>query len=254
MSFFDAVYDEGGYLKASSGWIHPSRTVDFNEIIYVTRGTVKIFENDRKFELHRGDCVVLEHGRRHGGYECSEKESQFYWIQFFSDYDGFGKLKHASFGANSSFTVLAELLMRTVNSPSDYHNAADCIVRLMLNEISVSCGKARLSSYPMCDTVAEWIVKNSSRKIDVREISEFFGYNKDYISRAFRKSFGLGLKEYIDCERMKYIKGLLLTTEYPLKQISIMCGFTEYKSFIKFFSYHCGEAPGEFRKKYFEIS
>ncbi len=254
MSFFDAVYDAGGVVEAGAGWIHPSRTVDFDEIIYVIKGTVKIFEEDRRYELHKGDCIVLEKGKYHGGYERADKDVQFYWIQFFSDYEGFSQMKHVSFGSSSTLTVLSEQLMHAKSKPTYPREAIDCYVRLMLSEINVASFKNTNTSYPVCGTVAEWISKNCSRKIEVEEISANFGYNKDYISRVFKKNFGLSLKEYIDSERMKYIKGVLLTTEYPLKQVSRMCGFSDYKSFLKFFSYHNEETPHDFRKKYFSMS
>ena len=47
-------------------------------------------------------------------------------------------------------------------------------------------------------------------KIEVDEISGTFGYNKDYISRAFKRNYGVSLKMYIDNERLRYIKDLLL--------------------------------------------
>lgn len=250
MSYFDAVYDTGGFLKVEPGWIHPSRTVDFNEIIYIVKGSVKMFEKDRKYDLHKGDCIILERGRYHGGLERVDKEVQFYWIQFFSDYDRFSEMKHVSFGASNEFTTLADQLMHTVNNPLNPKDARDCYIRLMLNKINIASQKKN-SAYPVCGTVAEWIALNSAKKIDVEEISTSFGYNKDYISRVFKKNFGLSLKEYIDIERMKYIKGLLSTTDYSLKQVAHLCGFDDYKGFLKFFSYHNEETPAEFRKKYF---
>ena len=251
MSYFDAVYDAGGKLTERAGWIHPSRTVDFNEIIYVVKGTVKMFEEDRRYELHKGDCLVLEKGKHHGGYEKSDKEVQFYWIQFFSDHESYSNMKHVSFGSDSGMTMLAEQLLHAANTPAYPSEAGDCYIRLMLNEINITSCKNTNTAYPFCGSVADWIRENSNRKIEVEEISDNFGYNKDYISRVFKKNFGLNLKAYIDSERMKYIKGVLMTTEYPLKQVSRQCGFPEYKSFLKFFSYHNEETPFEFRKKYF---
>lgn len=254
MSYFDAEYDSGGFLKVGAGWIHPSRTVGFDEIIYVVKGNVKMFEEDRKYDLHKGDCIVLEKGKYHGGYERVDREVQFYWIQFYSDYDGFSEMKHVSFGSSATLSTLARQLIHSGSLPTYPKQTQNCYVRLMLNEINVASRKNANAAYPVCGTVAEWISDNSSRKIDVEEISVNFGYNKDYISRMFRRNFGLSLKEYIDGERMKYIKSVLIATDYPLKQVSEFCGFNDYKSFLKFFAYHNEETPYEFRKKYFDTS
>ncbi len=249
MGLFDAVYKRGGYLEFAEGWIHPNRTVDYNEVIYVVKGTVKIFEDERRFELHKGDCIVLEKGRRHGGYEVSEMNVGFYWFEFYSDTEFIEEIKNVSFGSGDSFLQLARYLVHASESPSYPFEATNCYLRLTLNEIDVASKRGKNTAYPVCGTIAEWIRKNSDRKIEVDEISKGFGYNKDYISRAFKRNFGLSLKEYIDSERVKYIKGLLVATSYPLKQIAQMTGFQSYKSFLKFFGYHSGVTPYEYRKQ-----
>ena len=251
MSIFEATFHRGGYLQFDKGWQHPVRVMDVNEIIYVVKGNVYIFEEDRRFELHKGDCIVLEKGKRHGGYEGSEKDVGIYWFEFFSDTKDLSSMKHVGFGLSESFLSLARLLTYSANVPSFPGEAKDCYIRLLLNEISAASARNKNNAYPVCGIIAEWIRLNSDRKIEVDELSKNFGYNKDYISRAFKRNFGVSLKSYIDAERSNYVKGLLLTTAYPLKQVSQMAGFPNYKSFLKFFGYHNNETPYEFRRKYF---
>lgn len=251
MGMFDAVYKRGDYREFDGDWIHPTRTVDFNEIIYVVKGVVKMFEDDKKYELHKGDCIVLEKGKLHGGYESSGKTAGFYWFEFYSDTDFIDGIKNVSFGGSDTFLTLARRLEQVCETPSYPVEAADCYLRLLLNEISMASKIGKNTSYPVCGIIAEWIRKNSSRKIEVDEISKAFGYNKDYISRAFKRNFDMSLKSYIDSERMRFIKGVLLSTSYPLKQISQMTGFANYKSFLKFFSYHSEKTPREYREENF---
>ncbi len=251
MGMFDASYRRCGFQEFSKGWMHPVRTVGYNEIICVVKGVVKIFEGDKKYELHKGDCIVLEKGKRHGGYEGADKDVGFYWIEFDSDTDYIDGIKNVQFGAGETFLALARQLLHVSRIPYYTSDSFDCYVRLLLGEISVAAGKENGTAYPVCDVIAEWIRSNVSRKIEVDEVSNVFGYNKDYISRAFKKNFGLSLKSYIDTERLNYIKGLLMSTSYPLKQIAGMTGFANYKSFLKFFSYHSKQTPFEYRRRMF---
>lgn len=251
MSLFDAVFKRGGFLEFASGWKHPERTVDFDEIIYVVKGTVMMYEEDRRFELHKGDCILLEKGKHHGGYEPSDKNVAFYWFEFYAESESVENLKSVSFGSGDSFLNLARSLVHVAENPSYPKQAIDCYLRLLLNEVELASKRGRNTAYPVCGIVAEWIRKNSDRRIDVDEISNVFGYNKDYISRAFKRNFGMSLKTYIDTERLRYIKGLLLATSYPLKQIAQMTGFSNYKSFLKFFSYHSKQTPYEYRQQNF---
>lgn len=249
MGLFDAVFKRGDYREFDGDWIHPTRVVDFNEVIYVVKGTVYLFEDDRKYELHKGDCIVLEKGKKHGGYECSGKNVGFYWFEFFSDTGFVEQIKNVAFGSGDAFLNLARKLVYVSENPSYSRQAADCYIRLILNEIEMASKRGGNTAYPVCGIIAEWIRKNSDRKIEVDEISRQFGYNKDYISRAFKRNFGMSLKEYIDAERLKYIKGMLIATSYPLKQISQMTGFHSYKSFLKFFTYHNDITPYQYRKQ-----
>jgi len=248
MEMFDAVFKRGDYREFGDDWIHPIRTTDFNELIYVVKGTVKMFEDDRRFELKKGDCIVLQKGKRHGGYEASGKNVGFYWFEFFSDTGFIDGIKNVSMGSNDYFLNLVRSLVHVAETPSYPKEAADCYIRLLLNELDMASGRGKNTAYPVCGIIAEWIRKNSNRRIEADEISKIFGYNKDYISRAFKRNFGVSLKEYIDRERMKFIKGLLIATSYPLKQVAQMTGFSNYKSFLKFFSYHNDTTPYEYRK------
>ena len=249
MGLFDADFKRGDYREFDGDWIHPTRVVDYNEVIYVVKGTVKMFEEDRRYELRKGDCIVLEKGKRHGGYEASGKSVGFYWFEFYSDTSFIDEIKNVSFGSGDAFLNLARKLVQTNESPLYPKQATNCYLRLLLNEILISSKRNDNTAYPVCGIIAEWIRKNSDRRIEVDEISMVFGYNKDYISRAFKRNFGVSLKEYIDAERLKFIKGLLVATTYPLKQISQMTGFQNYKSFLKFFSYHSGQTPFNYRKE-----
>ncbi len=253
MLFFDATFESGGLFVSHEEWIHPTRIIDSNEIIYVIKGTVCMFQEDKQYKLSKGDCIILEKGKLHGGYEYTKpgEEVSFYWFHFQTRYKHLHNMAHVFFKSGDIMGMLAKQLYNSSKNPSYVENATECFLRLVLNEIYVASNQRSKNAYPVCGVVSDWIIRNSDRKISVNEISALFGYNKDYISRAFREHFGVSLKTYIDNERMKYVKGLLLTTNYPLKQVSDMAGFSDYKSFLKFFTYHDDSSPQEYRNKFF---
>ena len=254
MLFFDAIYESGGlFVSKNKKWIHPTRIIDSHEIIYVIKGTVYMFEDEIKYKLNKGDCIILEKGKLHGGYEYNteKEEVSFYWFHFQTRYKRLSDMKHVSFNASSSISVLSKQLLHSSMNPAYVESATECFLRLVLNEIYIAPRRSGSNACPICGVVSDWIMRNSDRKLSVEEISEVFGYNKDYISRAFRTHFGVSLKSYIDAERMRYIKSLLLTTSYPLKQVSELSGFPDYKSFLKFFAYHDPATPQEYRNKFF---
>ena len=92
-----------------------------------------------------------------------------------------------------------------------------------------------------------------NKNVSVLSVAKHFGYSPDYISRLFKKTFSIGMKEYISEERMKYAKNLLLTTDLSVKEISAQTGFENENHFIKFFNYHERKSPLQFRNMYFNI-
>ena len=102
----------------------------------------------------------------------------------------------------------------------------------------------------MASQITEYIRNNIKRGITVSDIARHFGYNADYIGKYFKKSNGIGLKEYLAVQRMKLAKDFLLTTDMSVKQISSELGYNEENLFIKFFTYHEKISPAAFKAKY----
>ena len=109
------------------------------------------------------------------------------------------------------------------------------------------------SGNSFANKVAAYIRMKINKNVSVLSVAKHFGYSPDYISRLFKKTFGIGMKEYISEERMKYAKNLLLTTDLSVKEISAQTGFENENNFIKFFNYHERKSPLQFRNMYFNI-
>ena len=75
-------------------------------------------------------------------------------------------------------------------------------------------------------------------------------YNEDYLNRMFKAHYGEPLKSYIDRERIGFIKKLLLEDALPLAEVAQKAGFQDYKYFLKYFKYHEGITPTEFKLTY----
>ena len=65
------AYENIGEFHSDDEWIHPIRVIDSYELIFVLSGTVYLFEEDEKYELHTNECILLEQGKQHGGYRVS---------------------------------------------------------------------------------------------------------------------------------------------------------------------------------------
>ncbi|MDY3929504.1 MAG: AraC family transcriptional regulator [Clostridia bacterium] len=242
-------YENIGEFYSNDEWIHPIRVIDSYELIFVLSGTIYLFEEDKKYELHTNECILLEPGKKHGGYCESNGLTSFYWLHFRTDYTmPFKTFVDADF---YDLKYLLKKLLHMSKTPIYNTEALDAASFLIFNELQNLTSFESGNSF--ANKVAEYIRMKINKNVSVSSVAKHFGYNPDYISKLFKKLFGVGMKEYISAEKMKYAKDLLLTTNMSVKEISAQTGFVNENHFIKFFNYHEGKSPLQFRNMYFNI-
>lgn len=237
-------YQNGGEFESSGSWIHGERRIESNEIMYVTGGCVYIEEDGIQYELHKDDMLFLEHGRLHRGTRKSENVC-FYWFHFSGGTPAV-KLLHAD---SDRLAGLIRQLFHYENTPAYPRRVLDLMLELILTEIEV-CGSGQPADRLVLQ-ICEWIKLNSGRRILISEISDSFKYNSDYLSRLFKKQKGISLKGYIEMQRISYIKRALLASDKNISEVALICGFSDYQSFLKFFTYHEKASPMEFRNAFY---
>lgn len=84
--------------------------------------------------------------------------------------------------------------------------------------------------------------------IGLNLLSEHFSMNNSYLSKVFKKSFGVGVLEYINKLRIEKSKQMLIDTNLSLLQISESIGYISDITFIRIFKRYEGTTPGKFRE------
>jgi YesN/AraC family two-component response regulator len=240
-------FTRGGKFTSSGAWCHSERTIDTNEIIIVTEGEVHMFVGDEKFTLLPGDVLKIEPGVRHGGTKKSD-HAAFFWFHF----KLFEPLLTPTFShpKNSErLFLITKELMHYAESEGYPPDCADCIARVILHEIEYK----KEEEHRTVAEVKEWIRKNRTESVTAVSVAEHFGYNADYLNRLFKKHARLGLKEYINDTKLGYIRTDLMMGGISLSEIAEKYGFPDYKYFSKYFKYHEGMTPAEYRKTYYKM-
>ncbi len=235
-----------GKFISKGEWKHSNKVIDTYEIIFVTKGSVYINNGGKEYALGINDILLIEPGVRHFGYQPST-DVEFFWMHWYADNN---PLKNISGNTvkNPYHIVLYFRQLIEAQAMGKSNETKDYLTRLILIELDIN------TQQPKTNTVAEkikvWIQANSNSPITTAEIANYFGYNTDYINRVFKKNFQKTIKQYIDEERMRYIKMLMINHNVPLKKIATRAGFSDYKYFLKFFKYHEGITPTEFYKQF----
>lgn len=123
------------------------------------------------------------------------------------------------------------------------------IVSKVLNrkELSAAEREVQQSRYRR---VADFIFKNSSRRIGLRDIAERENLSLSFLSHAIKDLFGNGFQELINYQRVCTAMKLLLSTDFNITDIAFECGFSAPRYLQNRFEEFLEMKPAAFRKRY----
>lgn len=96
--------------------------------------------------------------------------------------------------------------------------------------------------------VNAYISENFYHDFRRKDVSEALGYEEHYFSDLFHKSFGIGLKKYLNIYRFSKARKLLETTDQSITSVAFASGFPSVRSFNIIFKELSGKTPSEYRK------
>ncbi|MBQ8510024.1 MAG: helix-turn-helix transcriptional regulator [Clostridia bacterium] len=254
MNFDSLHYIYAGKFTSRGQWIHPTRVIDSHEIIIVTEGSFTLMEGGRAYPLDVGSVLFLEPGVEHGGVEVTDEKISFYWLHF-NGLDPVGEglcAKHYILREPYHVSLLCRQLLHYAGEGFE-QEVLDSLLHVLLCELSSQSRQDDESEGSLVLRIREWIRINADRPLNAPDVSAHFGYNEDYITRLFKKRYGIGLKSMINELKLNHVKRLLLETDLPLTEIAGQAGFSDYKLFLKFFKYHEGLTPSEFKAAYYSL-
>lgn len=243
----NVTFEFMGLFQTEEEWIHPKRTEQTFELIYVTEGDVFLEEEGTPIHLSKGDLYLLRPHLCHQGTKPSLGQTSFYWIHFLSE----GDLPHyPQYIKNFSQSYLFKELLHYNNLPNcpDYVKDSILLHLLCAGVLSKIETKSKLAN-----DVYEWTRINASGTLTVSEVATHFKYNPEYLSKMIRQEYGMGLKTLIDRFLLAKLKEQLCQTNLFIKEISGQLGFRDTFSCIKFFQYHEGISPNRYRNLYSHV-
>lgn len=94
-----------------------------------------------------------------------------------------------------------------------------------------------------------YINSHMQEKISLEILAEVSGLSQGRFSHLFREETGMSPMTYLQAERIKTAKNMLLYTEYTVSEISTILCFSSESHFIKIFKQSEGMSPGKYRNK-----
>lgn len=244
----NAIFSGAGKFTSREDWTHPILENKTIELIVVTEGDFELWENGNVYKLTEGDIIFLDADKVHKGVGISHERVSFYWLHFYFPNGERIDIKHLTLKEVYPVTLLCRQILHYAaqRHSQDVMNSLICVLLFEIDLQNVK--KEPLDS--LAERIVEWIRINSDKQLISSDVAERFGYNEDYITRLLKKEYGCGLKQMINNKRVEYIKYLLSESEVTLTEAAYKSGFADVKLFLKFFTYHEGITPTEYRRIY----
>lgn len=120
-----------------------------------------------------------------------------------------------------------------------------------IEKIMTACqnilSKRAEKSSSIIEMAKDYIKNNFNKDISLDDVSRVVNISPYYFSKIFKEGTGENFIEYLTNIRMEKAKELLSTTEYSMKEICGMAGYSDPNYFSRSFKKNVGVTPTEFK-------
>ena len=93
-----------------------------------------------------------------------------------------------------------------------------------------------------------YIDNNFRNEIKISDIADYLFINQKHLIHIFKQKTGVTVKQYINQQRINFVKKLLSTYSMSPKEVFLLSGFNDYSAFFRAFKKATGDSPSDFRK------
>jgi len=230
---------------------HPSRTLDFFELLFVREGMLAMQEGGRSFFIRAGQSLLLRPGRPHGPIGSYGEDLVFYWAYFSvpeSQTGPFATLSLPQYATLANPDHMVSLFHRLFDEREE--GALDGLVvnltfmRLLCEIVAAPTGSSTGTPTTLLARRADSIIRNEfAREISTSSLAERLGCSAAYLGRVYRSVYGLSIVEAIHRQRVRHARQLLMSGESNVEEIARACGFIDGGYFRRIFKRHEGMTP-----------
>lgn len=266
----------GKFEAPSDEWTHYRAPLDEYELFVITEGTLYLQYGRERFTVNEGEYLILppsEFFRQ--GFKPSY--CAFYWLHFspvtppqtdINSSRNMRLLKEQVQGQNyvipqlGTVPKLAKLIVLLRQLQDQVKGEYPLSVINITTTSVVAELYGQLSAYSTNKTtsiknekniyseIMNYVNNNIHKKLTASDVSQYFGYNRQYLSKRFKNIVGVSLKEYILQQKIEAANSLLTDTNMTVTDISLQLGFSNVCNFSRTYKQVTGFTPIQYRESY----
>ena len=228
---------------------------NFYELIIFLKGEAELSLNSFSYKLTKQTVALVSPESNRFIKSTSEKPASLIHIYFnpallpdyFNNIDDICDKCYSS-KYNSAFNLLVLALQATEKKGYDneaFLNYLLFAMPSMLFQIELMSDKKQFSSTPSNKLLAacvNYINNNITEEFSLDKLSADFFVSKSHLSHIFKQNLGIGIRQYINKQKMLYAQKLIRAGNNPVK-VSHICSFDNYSTFFRLYKNTFGITP-----------
>lgn len=240
----------------------------YYELFYVRQGNCRFFINNGLYDLRGGDFIIIPPREVHFNKyitQCTRVNIYFRTTDLVADGKPFMPdldtrflrltLVHVPAAYREEIENILDSLLRE-DKVDDASTPIMC--NLLLKQLFLTCDRhctfryedspQQLEESGEIVIAAKYIAEHYNQNITLDSLARLVSLSPSYLSRKFRQTTGMGMKEYLSYVRLKNASLELLSTRHSITEVAINCGFNDSNYFKDAFKKMYGLSPRAYRK------
>lgn len=219
-----------------------------------TAGTLNL--DSTPYRLNPGECHLIFPHQLHTYHDVDREKILWLFITFeLPDDAPLRALRQSTLAVDLEMQRLLGNFLAAYNDPKKNtpHRVQSLLSEILLQLVE-TCGHSA-SSYPsqpgsndkLLDSIHRCHIRSLPGAVTVQEVAAQLNMSESWLRSRFRKTFGLGLGEYLRNLRLQESVAMICHSQASLTEIALSCGFGSSSAFSRAFRNWAGMGPRAFR-------
>ena len=225
----------------------PCQKIQFYDLTFVLRGRMVYYKNGEKFEMHKGDAILLSPGDVRSRDHIPE-EVAYASFNFILN-DGFEITDKAFLSGVITDEIYSLLSVFSQTHISPFYHSTEKAVN-MLNYIifEIMDSVTLQSNDNNVVKMIKYIDEHINERITLSFVSEHVHLSREYTAHIFKREVGKTVIEYVNERKMLIAKSMMREENVSLHEIAQRLGYENYGYFSRCFKKHFNTSAKQFQK------
>ena len=278
----EGLHEKEIFEKESPFRLIVNQDVNFNypahwhnaiELVYVLENEFVIFINSKKYEMRENDILFVPSGAIHEFHSETPSGKRIFVNFELASIDSYwnmdwieNQIRDARLIVPESGKLYDDVKGQFASMLQEYESEGptsqlfytariiDLLVMLykstpsQINIENTQNSKKKITGLEKINKSFEYIEKNYSEDIHLKDIARAAGFSEYYFSRLFKEITEKSFHQYLNEIRIKKAEALLNDSNYSVSEAAYASGFSSIATFDRLFREIKGCTPQEFRK------